>query len=246
MQDSFFSLAGKAVLVTGASSGLGAQTAIECSKAGATLVLTARNSDRLNETMSKLHGDGHQAIIMDLLDTEQIDKFVESLPKLDGVSLCAGITKSVPVKRIQDKDINDIFMTNIIANMKLVRALLRQKKINAGASVVLISSIASHYAAMGNSIYAASKGAVNSFARVLALELASRHIRVNTIQPGIIPTRILTDRFSEEQFKVEEAKYPLGFGEPVDIANGMVFLLSDAAKWITGTSLVIDGGVTLL
>lgn len=241
-----FSLKGKTVLVTGASSGIGACTAIECSKAGATVILTGRNTERLNDTLSKMEGQGHRALPFDLCEVEKFDQFVSELPVLDGVSFCAGITKSVPVKNMKDVDIESIFNTNILSLMKLSKLLLKGKKLSGGASVVFISSIATAYAAMGNAIYAASKGAVNSFAKVMALELAPKKIRVNCIQPGIVLTNIQTNSFTQEQFAQEESKYPLGFGEPVDIANGIIYFLSDASKWTTGTILNIDGGVTLL
>lgn len=243
---SSFSLNGKTILVTGASSGLGAQTAIECSKAGATVILTGRNLSRLEDTLNKMEGEGHKALPADLCEIEKLPDFCKDLPVLDGVCLCAGITKSVPAKNIKEEDIKSIFDTNIISSIVLMKNILKNKRINKGGSIVFISSIATSYAAMGNSIYAASKGAVNSYAKVLALELAPRAIRVNVIQPGIVPTNILSDSFSREQFEQEASKYPLGFGEPSDIANGMVYLLSDASKWVTGTVLNIDGGVTLL
>lgn len=246
MSLSAFSLQGKTILVTGASSGIGACTAIECAKAGAKVLITGRNVDRLNDTLSKMEGDGHVALPFDLCNTDSLDVFVSELPVLDGISFCAGITKSVPVKNMKDIDIENIFNTNILSLMRLTKLLLKGKKLAGGASVVFISSIATTYAAMGNAIYAASKGAVNSFAKVLALELAPRKIRVNCIQPGIVQTNMLSDSFSKEQFNQEAAKYPLGFGEPTDIANGIIFFLSDASKWSTGSILSIDGGVTLL
>ncbi len=246
MSLSAFSLQGKTILVTGASSGIGACTAIECAKAGAKVLITGRNVDRLNDTLSKMEGDDHVALPFDLCNTDNLESFVAELPVLDGISFCAGITKSVPVKNMKDVDIENIFNTNILSLMRLTKLLLKGKKLAGGASVVFISSIATTYAAMGNAIYAASKGAVNSFAKVLALELASRKIRVNCIQPGIVQTNMLSDSFSKEQFNQEAAKYPLGFGEPIDIANGIIFFLSDASKWSTGSILNIDGGVTLL
>ena len=246
MSFSAFSLQGKTILVTGASSGIGACTAIECAKAGAKVLITGRNVDRLNDTLSIMEGNGHVALPFDLCNTDNLESFVDELPVLDGISFCAGITKSVPVKNMKDVDIENIFNTNILSLMRLTKLLLKGKKLAGGASVVFISSIATSYAAMGNAIYAASKGAVNSFAKVLALELAPRKIRVNCIQPGIVQTNMLSDSFSKEQFSQEAAKYPLGFGEPSDIANGIIFFLSDASKWSTGSILNIDGGVTLL
>ena len=245
MNRDFFSLAGKTILVTGASSGLGASTAINCSRAGAKVIITGRNRDRLNETFSQLEGKENQLFVFDLCHKEKISDFCLNLQSLDGISLCAGITRTIPVKFIKQEDIDDIFSTNILSSMILVQTLLKQKKINEGGSIVFISSISSFYADKGNAIYAASKGAINSFSRVLALELSARGIRSNCIQPGFIPTRLLGDRVTAEQLEIERQKYPLGFGKAEDIANGMIYLLSDASKWVTGTTLTIDGGVTL-
>jgi NAD(P)-dependent dehydrogenase (short-subunit alcohol dehydrogenase family) len=241
-----FSLAGKTILVTGASSGLGATAAIECSKSGATLVITGRNSERLTNTFSQLEGSNHNQLQYDLTVKESIDELANALPSLDGLVLCAGITKTIPVKFISNESIDEIFQTNTISSMQLIQKLLKLKKINKGGSIVFISSISTSYADKGNSIYAASKGAINSFSRVLALELASQRITSNCIQPGFVPTRMLAEgAISEEQLLEEQKKYPLGFGEPADIANGIIYLLSDAAKWVTGSVLTIDGGVTL-
>ncbi|MFC2107378.1 SDR family NAD(P)-dependent oxidoreductase [Bacteroidota bacterium] len=241
-----FSLEGKTILVTGASSGLGACTAIECSKAGARLIITGRNIERLNETFIKLQGQGHSQFSFDLVKKENILKISSVLPSLDGLALCAGITKTIPVKFISYNDIDEIFQTNLFSSIQLIQKLLKNKKINKGGSIAFISSISTIYADKGNSLYAASKGAINAFSNVLALELASRNITSNCIQPGFVPSRILdAGLITEEQILEEKKRYPLGFGEPIDIANGMIYLLSDAAKWVTGSVLTIDGGVTL-
>ena len=241
-----FSLAGKTILVTGASSGLGAATAIECSKSGATLVITGRNLERLNNTFNQLDGSNHIQLPFDLTIKENIDELANTLPSLDGLALCAGITKTIPVKFISNESIDEIFQTNVLSSMQLIQKLLKKKKINKDGSIVFISSISTGYADKGNSIYAASKGAINSFSKVLALELAAQRITSNCVQPGFVPTGMLDGgSVSEEQLLEEEKRYPLGFGQPIDIANGIIYLLSDAAKWVTGSVLTIDGGVTL-
>lgn len=245
MNGNKFSLDGKTVLITGASSGLGACAAVECSKVGATMIITGRDRDRLDSTYSSLEGGGHSQILFDLTSNE-IDDLVKELPQLDGLVLCAGITKTLPVKFITEEAITEIFQTNILSSMKLIRGLLKSKKINNGASIVFISSISSFYADKGNSIYAATKGGVNSFSRVLALEMAVKQIRSNCIQPGFVPSSFLNAGIiTAEQLEQERKNYPLGFGEPTDIANGIIYLLSDASRWVTGTTLTIDGGVTL-
>lgn len=241
-----FSLENKTILVTGASSGLGISIAMECSKMGANVIISGRNPERLSETLNKLDGGNHQKIIADLTNIEDIDKLTQSLPVLDGIVLNAGIIKTTPVKFISDDAIESIFNTNILSSIKLIQRLLKARKINKGGSIVFISSISTFNVKVGNSLYSATKGAVNSFMKVLALELASQKIRANCIQPGFIKTRILesgiiTDDQLEEHFKL----YPLGIGKPTDVSYGCVYLLSDAAEWITGTSFTIDGGVTL-
>jgi len=246
MENSPFSLNGKTILVTGASSGLGASTAIECSKSGAKVLITGRNAERLNETFQQLVGEGHSQIVTDLTIESEIDALSKSLPLLDGLALCAGITKTIPVKFISTEAIDEIFKTNSFSSMLLVQKALKAKKINKGGSIVFITSISTAYADKGNAVYAASKGAMNSFSKVLALELAGQRITSNCIQPGFVPTRMLDiGVITEEQLDDERKKYPLGFGEPTDIANGVIYLLSDAAKWVTGSVLTIDGGVTL-
>jgi len=241
-----FSLSGKTVLVTGSSSGLGLCTAVECSKAGAKVILTGRNAERLNSTFEHLSGNGHTQMIVDLTNDNEIEKMAESLPHLDGLALCAGITRTIPAKFITLDNINEIFKTNTISSIQLIQKLLKTKKIKKGGSIVFISSISTAYADKGNSIYAASKGAINSFSKVLALELSNQKIRSNCIQPGFVPSRMLDDGIiTPTQIEEERKKYPLDFGEPSDIANGVIYLLSDASKWVTGSVLTIDGGVTL-
>ena len=246
MNFSPFSLENKTILVTGASSGLGAATAVECSRVGAKLIITGRNVERLNDTYKLLNGQEHVQLAMDLTREENLDHLVNELPVLDGLVLSAGITKTIPVNFISKDNIDKILQTNIVSSMLFIKKLIRSKKMNSGSSIVFISSIGSNKAYFGNSVYSASKGAVNSFSKVLALELAPRKIRSNCIEPGIIPTKLSFEgTFSKEQLLEHEKHYPLGFGEPIDVAYGCIYLLSDASKWVTGSVLTIDGGVTL-
>ena len=243
-----FSLKGKTILVTGASSGIGAATAIECTRQGARVVISGRNEEKLQAVYSQLEGSGHQYVICDLCCTEDVENLCNQLPELDGLVFCAGITRTIPVKRIKQNDIDDIFSTNLISPIIIVNQAVKLKRINKGGSIVFISSISSSYADMGNSVYAATKGGLISFARVLALELAPKGIRANCIRPGFVAGTGMTEgltRLTDEQIELERQKYPLGFGETSDIANGIIYLLSDASKWVTGTSLTIDGGITL-
>ncbi len=240
-----FSIDNKIIFVTGASSGIGASIAVESSKMGAQLIITGRNSERLNNTFCQLEGNDNLQIVGDLTKVEDIDLIVEQLPFLDGLVLNAGILRTTPVKNISSSAIDKVFNTNIISSIQLVQKLLKKKKINKGSSIVFISSISSFSVKIGNSLYSATKGAINSFMKVLALELAPQRITVNSIQPGFIKTRalssgIITDEQLEDHFKI----YPLGIGKPSDIAFACIYLLSDAAEWVTGSIFTIDGGVT--
>jgi len=242
-----FSLEGKTILVTGASSGIGRGICIDCAKMGATVQLMARNEERLNETLSQMEGDGHQIHMADLCSTDDINALVDTLSVLDGVVLCAGIIKTMPVKNINEEAMTEIFNANIMGDIKLCSRLLKKKKLNHGASVVFISSVSTFNVKVGNSLYSATKGAVNSFAKAMALEVSKQNMRVNCIQPGFVPSGILSDGAIEEDefLKFYAERHPLGFGTPTDIANGCIYLLSDAARWVTGSIFTIDGGYTL-
>lgn len=242
-----FTLEGKTILVTGASSGIGRGIAIDTSKMGANVYITARNENRLNETFSNMNGDLGGIIPAELTNERNIDKLVENLPSLDGVVLCAGIVKTMPVKNITDLAIDEIFKVNIISEIQLLSRLLKKKKLNKGSSIVIISSVSTFNVKIGNSLYSATKGAANAFAKAMALEVAKQKMRVNCIQPGFIPSSILNQSGIEqdEYLKWYAERHPLGFGKPSDIANACIYLLSDAAQWVTGSILTIDGGYTL-
>lgn len=247
MMENPFCIQGKTILVTGASSGIGASIATTLSHWGAKLIITGRNAERLHNTFCTLNSDlENQQIITDLTQRDSLDKFITLLPSLDGIVLCAGIVKTMPVKNISDRAINEIFETNTLSNIRLCQRLLKGKKINKGASVVFISSVSTFNVKIGNSLYSATKGALNSFAKAMALEVAPRNIRVNAIQPGFIKTGLLNSGIiTEEQLEEYIAKHPLGLGDTSDVANLCIYLLSDASKWMTGSILTIDGGLTL-
>lgn len=243
-----FSLEGRTVLVTGASSGIGRTTAIECSQMGANVIITGRDQARLDEVFSELEGEGHQAVIADLTQEEQLQGLLEQLPVVDGVVLCAGQGTVVPFKMADRKKQDPIFEINYFAPVELLRQLLKKKKLANGASVVFVSSIGGvDSITIGNSIYGASKAALNSAMRFCALELAPKKIRVNSVCPGMVNTKLIKGgAVSEEQHQADMQKYPLKrYGEPEDVANGIIYLLSNASSWVTGHSLVIDGGYTL-
>jgi NAD(P)-dependent dehydrogenase (short-subunit alcohol dehydrogenase family) len=242
-----FSLQNKKILITGASSGIGRATAIECSKMGAAVIITARNEERLQETFSRLEGHGHKKIIADLTITNDIDTLVESIDHLNGLVNNAGINKLLPPQFINENDLNMIFRTNTIAPILLIQKLLKKKKIQKGASIVFTSSIAGIYGATpANSMYSSSKGAINGFMMNIALDLINKGIRCNSVNPGHIKTNIMDHGMvTDEQLEEHKKKYPLGrFGKPEEIACGIVYLLSDASSFVNGISLVIDGGIT--
>lgn len=240
-----FSLEGKTILVTGASSGIGRGIAVTCSKMGATVIINGRNKERLQETLSQMEGEDHLIAVGDLTETNSLIAMVETLPKLDGVVHCAGIGQRIPCKDLQTMNVNQVMNVNFMAPVMLQAELLRGKKINKAASIVFVASIASWSPSFGNSIYSASKGAIVSYANCLALELAPRKIRVNCISPAMVWTDlILADGIEEEQLKEDEQKYPLKrYGQPEDIANLAVYMLSDASTWMTGSNVKISGGV---
>ncbi len=247
--ESPFSLADKTVFITGASSGIGKAVALECSRMGAKLVITGRNKDRLDETLQNLTGDGHSAITADLTGNEGIIKIAEALPLLDGIVHCAGIYRLVPVSYVNEEVVNEVLGTNFISPLMLTQQLLKLKKVNKNASIVFISSIAgSMVSSPGGSVYSASKGAVNGMMKGMALDLAPKGIRVNTVAPGTIQTKIFEgSAVSKEQLNEDIKRYPLKrYGKPEEVAYSVIYLLSDAAAWITGSSIVIDGGFTLL
>lgn len=246
-----YSLLGKNVLVTGASSGIGRAIAIECSKMGANVILTARNVERLEETLAMMDDRSrHTVISADLLDSVSIDFLTESIiAKLDGIVQCAGFTISKPFMFILQKEMNDVMKVNYEAPVLFTQQLLKKKKINKGASIVFISSISGVYiSAVSAALYSASKGAVNGIAKTMAIELAPKQVRVNCVNPGMIETEIFSDGvITKEQLREDVERYPMKrYGTPEEVALAVVYLLSDATKWITGTNLLIDGGYTLL
>ena len=239
-----FTLEGKTILVTGASSGIGRGIAIACSKMGATVIINGRNEQRLAETMTEMQGEENLSLAADLSDSNSLTGMVSKLPKLDGIVHCAGIGQRVLCKQLQEADLDTMMDVNFKAPVMLQTEILKQKKINKGASIVFIASIASDSPSIGNAVYSASKGAIISYANCLALQLAPRQIRVNCILPAMIWTDlILKGGITEEELKEDEKKYPLKrYGKPEDIANLSIYLLSNAAAWMTGSSIKITGG----
>lgn len=243
-----FSLEGKTVLVTGSSSNIGRKIAIRCADMGAKVIVAARNEDRMKETVAALSGEGHQYVAVDLSSAESIAALAEAMPVLDGVVMCAARFDSTPVKNIKRELVQEMFDTNTFANFDLVQKLLKQKKVAKGGAIVFISSVASMRPYKGNSLYSATKGAINSFSKVLATELGAKQIRVNCIHPGIVrrDEGVREGALTVEQQRAEMERFPLGMGETDDIAYASVYLLSDVSKWVTGIDLIVDGGQSLI
>lgn len=243
-----FGITGKTILITGASSGIGRATAIECAKMGARLVISGRDALRLEETYKLLEGAHHRQIAADLSNQAGIDVLVESAPQLDGLVPAAGFTKLLPIAFIKQEDLGEIFQVNTKAPILLTQGLEKKKKLNKGASIVFVSSIAGNYTVSpGNAMYSATKGAIQAFMKNAALDLAAKGIRCNAVNPGLIDTNILREgKLTEEQLESRRKLYPLKrFGKPEEVAYAIIYLLSDASAWTTGTSLLIDGGFTL-
>ena len=242
-----FSLSGKTILVTGASSGIGRAIAIACAQAGASVVLNGRNIARLNETLSQMSGEGHIVLPADLTDSKQRQALIEQVPELDGVVQCAGIGNRVPCKAIGEEDIMAVFAPNIEAPMLLQAELLQERKIKKGASIVYMASIAARSAVAGNALYSASKAAIIAYANCLALELAPRNIRVNCISPAMVWTDLALVGASREELEQDQLKYPLKrYAQPEDITGAAIYLLSDAASWVTGSNMELTGGTQTL
>lgn len=240
-----FLLEGKTILITGASSGIGKATAIECSRIGAKVVITGRDEKRLQETFNLLSGDGHELIVKDISNNEGITQLVEMTPQINGLFNNAGITVTKPISFISPGDLESLMSINLLTPVLLTNFLIKKKKILKGGSVVFTSSIAKNIVSPGNCMYAASKGGLSAFMKGSAVELASKGIRCNAILPGMVETDILGKKgtVNEEQLEINRQLYPLKrYGTPRDIALLAVYLFSDASSFMTGAELVIDGG----
>ncbi len=244
-----FSLKGKTILVTGASSGIGRTTAIVCSRMGADVIVTGRNKERLEETFRQLAGEGNSQIIGDLNETVQIEGLVSQLPQLHGVVHCAGIGDRSLLKMVREQDISNVMRTNFESPVLLQKALLKKKRLLSSSSIVFVASRAPFAPTVGNGIYAASKGALIAYAKVLGLEVANQLIRVNCICPAMVWTELVRRdaELTGVDYHEEELKYPLRrYGQPEDVANLAVYLLSDASSWMTGSCIDITGGANSL
>lgn len=248
-----FNLAGKYLIITGASSGIGRETAIMCSKLGAVVLLTGRNIERLNETFRALQYSGHHKIyVLDLTDFKAVEKMIGELKekeiKVHGLVNAAGISITLPFKMTSPSKMEEHYRSNTVSGFNLSREIIRQGVyFKTGTSIIFISSVMGMVGEKGRTLYSMTKGALLAGARSMAIELADRNIRVNTISPGVVETPMSGNSvYSQDEALLTRIReqHPLGLGSPGDVANGCAYLLSDASRWITGSNLVIDGGYT--
>ncbi len=243
-----FHLTGKTIFITGASSGIGREVARSVARLGGKLVLTGRDAARLAETVSQLEGDGHISIPADLLNEDQRLKLIEALPQLDGFVHCAGVMHPFPVSFIDQKKLDETVNANYEMPVLLTGGMMRKKKFKPEGSIVFLSSISAAHPYKGGALYCSTKAAIETFAKVVALELSAQGIRCNCISPAMVRTPMFDKAeqgMTKEEMDKHLARYPLGAGFPEDVANAAVFLLSGASRWITGINLTLDGGFLL-
>ncbi len=242
-------LSNKNILITGASSGIGKQIAIDVASNNGNAILSGRNSERLSEVANLIAQTKNRippVFVADLIKEEDIVNLSDSLPPLLGVVLNAGIIDYTPIKYLTKDKVENILWVNFVSNVLLIKKLLELRKIQKSASIVFISSISAHLGVPGTSIYAASKSALTSFAKVLASELSQKKIRVNIISPGLVSTDLAYKNSSLKNIENSQIlNYPLGIGTVNNVSNQAIHLLSDRSEWMTGTDILIDGGFTL-
>ena len=247
-----YSLENKTILVTGASSGIGRATAVECAKLGASVIITARNEQRLSAVLAELDtsmGQNHQMVIADIATSEGIDMLIAALPTIDGLSSNAGIALgNSPIKFIGEEQMHSLMQTNTYSHAILAKNLFKKKLIAKNGSMVFTASIGgtvSH--GPGNTLYGMSKNALLAFAKYAAIEFAPRGVRVNCVSPGMIETPLINlDALTDEDKAIDADKYLLKrYGKPEEVARTTAFLLGDASSFITGTAIIVDGGYTV-
>lgn len=244
-----FTLEGKTILVTGAASGMGKATAIACSKMGANIIAADFNYDGLQLTLQEMSGIHNMGFQINLIDESSWTEMLDDIPVVDGIANCAGIANMNPFPFISKDEVDKVMGVNFIGPVLLVNKILKKKKLNKGGSVVFVASVdGPKVVHAGNSVYSASKNALVGMARNMAIDLAGKKIRVNCVLPGTTDTPLIRTANVTEDMLAETAKsFPLKrFGTPDDMANAIIFLLSDGSSFITGTELVVDGGYSII
>lgn len=242
-------LTGRNIVITGASSGIGQANAILSSKLGAKVTIIGRDKEKLEVTLSQMEGEGHLVFPMDITNFDQIDDLISEVVKkngkINGFVHSAGIEMTRPLKILKQENLQDVFAVNVFAAFEFAKAITKNKNIADSASFVFISSIVGILGQPGKIAYSASKGALLSGCKSMALELVGRNIRVNSVLPAVVETDMsnqIMESIGEEGRENVLKMHPMGFGKVEDIANMCVFLLSDASKWITGAEFIVDGG----
>lgn len=242
----------KTVLITGASSGIGRQCAIDASKIGANVILVARNYDRLQETLSQMQAGNHLLVSQSITEYDKLEEMISSavakLGKISGFIHSAGIEETIPLRDMTIEKYNEIFSVNVFSGLELAKVIQKKKNINSdGSSFVFLSSVMGILGQSGKVAYCSSKSALISAVKAMALELANKKIRVNSVLPGVVMTEMTEKFFSKMAQEIKESvikMHPLGLGEPTDVSNLCMFLLSDLSNWITGSCITVDGGYT--
>jgi NAD(P)-dependent dehydrogenase (short-subunit alcohol dehydrogenase family) len=244
-----FSLENKIILVSGATSGIGLELCKQIVANGGNFIGLGRNTSVLQQYIDENNLNKSKAVVADLTNEESILASLENVEKIDGYVHSAGIVQNNPIQFFNKELYDQIRTVNLDSSLIILSQLLKKKKFNKPASVVFVSSISGMYGMKGNGIYGITKSSLNIMAKTYANELAGKKIRVNAVAPGMVNTQITLDAndfLSEEVINEDKKKYPLGYGEPEDVALPIVFLLSDASKWITGQVMVLDGGRTAI
>ncbi len=243
------SLEGKNIVITGASSGIGAETALLCSEMGANVVMIARDEGRLNGILAKMKQGKHLYYSLDITSYAMISSVIEDcvskIGKIDGFIHSAGIENTIPINVIKQENYESTFSINLFSGLEFVKVLSKKKYRSEGLSIVFLASVMGVLGQKGKTAYCASKGAIVNSVKALSLELAEKNIRVNCISPAVVVTEMTKKLFAtltEEGVNSIKKMHPLGLGRPQDIANAAVFLLSEASRWVTGSNLIIDGG----
>lgn len=244
-----FSLAGKRVLVTGASSGLGQSIALNCARMGAELIITGRDQDRLAKTFEELLSISdlpHRMIKADLVVAAEREALVKALDsEIHGLVHSAGISRLCPTRMMTEAHLREVHTTNVEAPMLLSQGILKRNLLAVDGSILFIASIAAHIGVAGVGAYSGTKAALIAMSRCLAMEVVKRRIRVNCLSPSMVETPLFDAAAKMVCMKQQLEGHPLGFGKPEDVANAAIFMLSGASRWITGTTLVMDGGLTI-
>lgn len=248
-----FSLSGKVILVTGASSGIGRACAIRCAESGASIILLARNLARLQETADALPaGSAYRIVTADLasgqLPETELKEAVNALGKISGLVYAAGISTTMPLRLIDEAKMLSFFQTNVTGAILLSKWLSKPAHLSeTGGSIVLLASVMGMVGEAGKTIYSLTKGALIAGAKSMAIELAPKKLRVNTLSPGVVVTPMTDGAVYSQQEETKEkiiSLHPLGLGNTDDIALACIYLLSDASRWVTGANIPIDGGYT--